>query len=111
MTEIKNEQDWNWEACTNGMIFEFKEMEPAKAFAIAVKERFNLDCRVFDNSEDAERVHLNPFGQKAPVVHVDRPYWTLPEGASRQLWDAAWAKEKEIWELAEETFGGNFIGT
>jgi hypothetical protein len=40
-----------WKNLTNGMIFEFKEMEQAKAFAAAVKSRFHLDGRVFDDAE------------------------------------------------------------
>jgi hypothetical protein len=103
--------DWDdLNTCTNGMIFEFNDMAPAKVFAIAVKERFGLDNRVFANSEDAERAHVFPFKQNAPVVHVDRPYWTLPNDSTDAEWDAAFAKEREIEALAKE-FGGTFVGT
>jgi hypothetical protein len=68
-----NNMRQDWDACTNGMIMEFKDMTQAEAFAVAVREQFNLDSRVFANSVDAERVHLFPFQQHAPVVHVDPP--------------------------------------
>lgn len=60
-----------------GMIFEFKEMDQAKAFAAAVKEQFDLGSRVFDDAEAAARSHAFPWVQCPPVVHVDRPYWKL----------------------------------
>src|SRR5262249_17457909 len=62
---------------TNGMIFEFKEMAQAEAFAAAVKSRFHLDGRVFDDAEAAGRAHMFPWVQYPPVVHIDRPWWEL----------------------------------
>ena len=60
-----------------GLVFEFKEMERAVAFATAVKSRFNLDCRVFDDAEAAAASHpFFPWVQSPPVVHVDRPFWS-----------------------------------
>jgi hypothetical protein len=103
--------DWQWTQATNGMIFEFKDSERAKAFAAAVKERWGLDCRVFDDAKAAERAHLYPFEQKPPVVHVDRPHWFLDRHASQTEQDKAWAVECQIEELAEKTFGGEFVGT
>ena len=95
---------------TNGMIFEFKEMEQAKAFAASVKEQFNLDGRVFDDAEAAARAHAFPWVQYPPVVHIDRPWWFLPRGASKTWWDEAFKFERKIEKLAVK-FGGRFIGT
>jgi hypothetical protein len=94
---------------TDGMIFEFKEMEQAKAFAATVKERFQLDGRVFDNVEEAYRAHTYPFVQKPPVAHIDRPNWFLPDDASKKQRDQAFKIELQIEKLARE-FGGKFIG-
>ena len=70
---------WPWEHATNGIIFEFKDIERAKTFAAAVKEKWALSSRVFDvdEVEAAELAYLYPFGQEPPVVHVDRPVWIL----------------------------------
>lgn len=106
--EVSPELEKLLRSFTNGMIIEFEDITLAKIFADEVKKRFNLDSRVFDNSEDAERVHANPFRQKAPVVHVDRPWWSHPQSSPE--WDNAWAIEPEIIALAE-TFGGTFVGT
>lgn len=95
---------------TNGMIFEFDEMEQARAFAATVKSRFHLDGRVFDNVEDAYRVHMNPFVQNPPVAHIDRPYWELPSPCTDKAWDEAFEIETKIEKLASK-FGGTFIGT
>jgi hypothetical protein len=95
--------DW-WENTTNGMIFEFKEMEQAKAFAAAVKSLFDLDGRVFDNVEDAYRAHVNPFVQHPPVAHIDRPFWKI--GACKK----AWKIERKVEKLALK-YGGELIGT
>jgi hypothetical protein len=98
---------------TNGMIFEFKDIEQAKDFAAEVLQRYKLAGRVFDNVEDAERAHLSPFLQTPPVVHIDRPYWTVPDwlppGMWRRIWDIAWKIEPKIEKLAKR-FGGKFIG-
>ena len=93
---------------TNGMIFEFKKLDQAKAFAAAVKKRFGLDGRVFDNVEDAYRAHMNPFEQKPPVAHIDRPWWGVD--ANSPQWDAAWKIEPQIEKMAKK-FGGKFTGT
>ena len=66
-----------------GMIFEFKEMNYAKAFAAVVKGMFNLDSRVFDDAEAAARSHAFPWEQRPPVVHIDRPYWSRLEKQPR----------------------------
>ena len=44
-----------------GLIFEFKQMEQAKAFVDAVKERFGLWGQTFDNADVAARHTLYPF--------------------------------------------------
>jgi hypothetical protein len=111
-----NDQDRTClEQFTNGMIFEFKEMEQAKAFAEAVKSRFHLDGRVFDDAEAAGRAHMFPWVQYPPVVHVDRPWWELdpramPEAAFHEAWDKAFKIERQIERLALK-FGGKFVGT
>jgi hypothetical protein len=69
-----------------------------------------LDGRVFDNAEEAERVHVNPFVQNPPVAHIDRPFWFLSNRASHKKWDEAWKVERQIEKLARK-FGGRFIGT
>jgi hypothetical protein len=79
-----------------GMIFEFKEMDQARAFAEAVKSRFKLDGRVFDDAKAAADSHMFPWEQYPPVVHIDRH-----ESIDVEL---------EIEELASK-FGGDFIGT
>jgi len=95
---------------TNGMIFEFTDMDQAKGFAVAVKKRFALAGRVFDDAEAAARVHMFPWVQNPPVVHIDRPYWQLPDGASDKAFSEAWATESQIFEMAGD-FGGKFVGT
>lgn len=107
-----------WENATNGMIFEFKELEQAKAFAAAVKRRFHLDSRVFDDAKEAERAHLYPFVQYPSVVHVDRAHWKFPDdlywnndsAASKKAHDKAISIENQIDKLALK-FGGTWIGT
>ncbi len=105
-----------WETATNGMIFEFKEMARADAFAAAVKNRFGLDCRVFDDAEAAQRAHLFPWVQYPPVVHVDRPIWSVmdsdvPRGEARdEAWNKAYEIERKIEKLAKK-LGGTFVGT
>jgi hypothetical protein len=69
---------------TNGSIFEFAELEQARAFAAAVKERWGLDCRIFQDAEEAARAHMFPWEQKAPVVHLDRPTWALDRNSSKE---------------------------
>jgi hypothetical protein len=54
------------------LIFEFEEMEDAKAFAHAVKKRFGLDGQVFDDADEAGAHSLFPFGLYPPVVLIDR---------------------------------------
>jgi hypothetical protein len=98
------------EVLTNGMIFEFKNLEQAKAFQAAVMKYFNLNGRVFDNKEAAERAHQSPFQQDPPVVHIDRPFWFLPKKAPQKAWDRAWKIESQIEQLALR-FGGTFTGT
>jgi hypothetical protein len=96
---------------TCGMIFEFKEMEKAKAFAEAVKSGFDLDGRVFDNAEAAARAHPFPWVQYPPVVHIDRPYWKLDKHAPEEAWNNAFFDiERQIEALAQK-FDGEFIGT
>ena len=95
---------------TNGMIVEFKQIEQARAFAAAVKSRWGLASRVFDDSAAANAAHVFPWQQTAPVVHVDRPTWALEARATQEETDAAYALEREIDELAE-TMGGEFVGT
>ena len=70
---------WPWEHATNGIIFEFKELEQAKAFAAAVKEKWALDCRVFDDVEEAELAHLYPFGQgrRLSTLIGRTGFWTI----------------------------------
>jgi hypothetical protein len=97
-----------WPRC--GMIFEFKEMIQAQAFAAAAKERFGLDSRVFSDAQAAANSHAYPWNQVPPVVHVDRPYWFVDKD-DRTAWDAAFDLEREIEALAEKQFGGLFVGT
>jgi hypothetical protein len=96
------------------MIFEFKDLEQAKAFANEVWEQFHLEGRVFDDEEEAERVHLCPCRQIPPVVHIDRPWWTVPNWLSKPMHDKVWRMafnmERRIEKLAEQ-FGGRWIGT
>ena len=108
-TNTQAEEHW-WENKTNGMIFEFKEMEQAKAFAASVKDQFHLDGRVFDDAEAAERAHMFPWEQIPPVVHIDRPWWFLPRKASKRWWDEAWKFERRIEKLALK-LDGKFVGT
>src|SRR5262245_35514126 len=105
----------DWSVFTNGMIFEFKDLDQAKAFAAAVKSKFKLDGRVFTDAEEAERVHMNPCQQFPPVVHIDRPWWKLDRHAmSKAAFDKAWNEafktERQIERLATK-FGGIFAGT
>ena len=91
-----------------GMIFEFNVMKDAENFAAAVKQKFGLDCRVFDDAEAAARSHMFPWVQEPPVVHVDRPWWK--KEIETLEWDQAWAVEREIESLAK-LFDGEFVGT
>jgi hypothetical protein len=96
-----------------GMIFEFKAMAQAEAFAAEVKRRFGLDGRVFDDAEAAAKSHMFPWEQYPPVAHIDRPWWGIkdtdtPEG--KRAWDEAWKLELRIEKLAKK-FGGRFVGT
>ena len=75
-----------------------------------MKSRWGLASRVFDDAEAAARAHMFPWTQKAPVVHVDRPTWTLDEHSSREEQDRAFALELQIEDLAE-ALGGEFVGT
>jgi hypothetical protein len=100
---------------TNGMIFEFKEMEQAKAFAAVVKSRFHLDGRVFDDAKAAARAHMSPWEQYPPVVHIDRPWWKLDRRTmTKEAFDKAWKKafriERQIEKLVSQ-FGGEWVGT
>ena len=88
-----------------GMIFEFKEMDRAKAFAAAVEGRFGLGSRVFDDADEAAKSHAFPFVQNPPVVHVDRPYWKTGIPSDETI-----GIERQIEELAKE-FSGKFVGT
>jgi hypothetical protein len=109
-TEKQAERE-QWEHATNGIIFECRDLEQAKAFAAAVKERWGLNSRVFDDAKAAARAHLFPWEQFPPVVHVDRPHWGLGRNASQEEEDKASAVEDQIEKLAEKTFGGKFVGT
>jgi hypothetical protein len=92
-----------------GMIFEFKKIKQAKAFTVAVKERFDLGGRVFTTAKEAALWHAFPWQQRAPVAHIDRAHWSIgPDNEA--AWDAAWATEPKIEKLAK-TFGGTFVGT
>jgi hypothetical protein len=90
------------------MIFEFKEMNRAKAFADAVQERFGLGGRVFDDADAAAASHAFPWRQEPPVVHIDRPWWGTDPKTTE--WDDAWKIEPLIGKMAKE-FGGVFVGT
>ena len=95
-----------------GLVFEFKEMERAVAFATAVKSRFNLDCRVFDDAEAAAASHpFFPWVQSPPVVHVDRPFWSYDPGSPQSKWDEGWQLERQIAQLAGKEFDGKFVET
>jgi hypothetical protein len=93
-----------------GMIFEFKKMDQAEAFAAAVKSRFDLEGRVFDDAEAAARSHFFPWVQTPPVVHVDRPRWKPCDDALQEERDRAFQIERRIEELAVQ-LGGTFVGT
>jgi hypothetical protein len=111
-----------------GMIFEFKKMKDAKAFASAVKTRFGVDGRVFDDADEAARHHWFPWVQYPPVVHIDR-VWPDTEAEARAvvqrfgltareinaygfrfLGAVHCAAEMKVDKLAKE-FGGKFVGT
>jgi hypothetical protein len=103
----KIEETENLPPC--GMIFEFKEMEQAKAFAAEVKKRFRLDGRVFDDADEAAASHVFPWVQEPPVVHIDRPWWEVsPE--DRKVWDKAWEIEGKVQKVVSK-FNGEFVGT
>ncbi len=102
----ENELPEEFEEGMCGVIFGFEKMDQAEAFAAAVKERFNLEGRVFDGAVGAARYHMSPW-----QVDVDRPKWFLPKGASDEARDATMQTERQIREMAEEEFGGHFIGT
>jgi Domain of unknown function (DUF4262) len=103
-----NEPEWNgW---TNGLIFQFKEMDRAKAFAAAVKDRFGLGGRVFDDAGAAERSHMYPFRQFPPVVHIDRPFYKFDKHTPDKTWEAGWKTERQVEKMAKK-FGGTFVGT
>jgi hypothetical protein len=91
-----------------GMIFEFKELRQAKAFAKAVKKQFGLGGRVFDDADKAAAPHAFPWVQKAPVAHIDRPWWGVD--AKTKKWNEAWKIEALIEDMAKK-FGGTFVGT
>lgn len=99
---------------TNGMIFEFKEMEQAKAFAAVVKATFNLDSRVFDDAEAAAKAHMFPWEQYPPVVHIDRPWWRIPVDTPKEAFakalDETSKLETKIEKMAKK-WGGVFVGT
>jgi hypothetical protein len=123
-----------------GIIFEFAKLEQAKAFAVAIKQRFGLDVRVFDDAEAAYRSHHYPFVQNPPVAHVNR-VWPETDAEltavkrrfglkAREIaaWrkeflafpggDEQWAQQSAIQCAAEDKvsqlaleFGGEWIGT
>ena len=94
-----------------GLVFEFKEMERAVAFATAVKSRFNLDCRVFDDAEAAAASHpffpgSNPrrsstltglFGHTIPV----RPSPSGMRGGSSNGKSRNWPRKSSTANLSE----------
>ena len=95
--ELKCKTDWrtsNWRKSNwppRGCIFVFKDMEQAKAFAVAVKKKnvCGLDSRVLD-----EMLHGMPH------VHV---CWELERHiASKKAWDEACAVERRIEKMAAE---------
>ena len=79
ITVVPKSPDEDWTNKTNGLIFEFKDIELAKAFAAVVKGMFNLNSRVFDNAEAAAKAHMFPWEQYPPVLHIDRPWWDIPD--------------------------------
>jgi hypothetical protein len=46
--------------------------------------------------------------QKAPVAHIDRPWWGVD--AKTKKWNEAWKIEALIEDMAKK-FGGTFVGT
>jgi hypothetical protein len=99
---------------SNALIFEFKELDRAKAFATVVKNQFRLSARVFDDAELAARAHQFFWVQFPPVVHVDRAtqnLWNLGIRAYSvdHAWETAKVIEREIKELASK-MGGDLIG-
>jgi hypothetical protein len=64
-------------ALFGGLIFEFKQMEQAKAFVEAVKERFGLWGQTFDNVDEAAQHTPYPFVLDPPLVLIERVW---PEG-------------------------------
>ncbi len=71
----ENELPEEFEEGMCGVIFGFEKMDQAEAFAAAVKERFNLEGRVFDGAVGAARYHMSPW-----QVDVDRPKWFSSQG-------------------------------
>jgi hypothetical protein len=106
--QVSSKDPLAWD--TAGLIFEFKDLDQARAFAAAAKKKFKMDARVFDDAEEAMSVHHNPFVQTAPVVHVDRPSWFVPAADDKKAWDEARKTEAKITRLAVK-FGGEFFGT
>jgi hypothetical protein len=121
------------------MIFEFKQMDQAKAFVGAVKERFGLGgLGPFNDADEVYRHTLFPFVLHPPVVFIDR---VSPETAAeasavkrrfglttrdvnlerKQGKKEGWRRwsfedlihflaERKVEKLAEE-FGGRSVGT
>jgi hypothetical protein len=61
------------ETAAMSMIFEFKQMDQAKAFIDAVKERFGLSgLGPFNDADEIYRHTLFPYVLHPPVVFIDR---------------------------------------
>jgi hypothetical protein len=114
------------------MIFEFKEMENAKAFVSELKKRFGLDGQVFDDAKAAaQAADLFPWVQYPPVAHIDR-VWADSDAEATEIKHRfgltarqieAWRKDTSNLQIAVTcaaeskvrklavVFGGEFIGT
>jgi hypothetical protein len=121
------------------MIFEFEEMEDAEAFVSAVKTRWDLGGKVFDDGDEANAEAGFPWVLYPPVAVINRVWahnddeaieikrrfgltndeiagWRkrFPSPPDQKAWALASAAiclaELKVEELAEE-FGGDFVGT
>jgi hypothetical protein len=84
-------------------IFEFKEMSQAVAFVGAVKKRFGLDGRAFDNGEEANKEHyFFPWVVYPPVVLIARH--RIVDG------EVIYSEDEELVAKLARRFGGKHIG-
>jgi len=86
------------------MGFDFEKEKQAKAFAAAIKQRFNLDAEVDRRDYRTIGTPPYPFG-----VEVQRPDAKL-DPTTEAEWEVCCEQEHQIEALAKE-FGGDFIGT